>query len=376
MGNPILESIKELRKERALFVDLKNKNRYKVVAEEEDGSKTAYCFAVPVYDRSGRLLDLEFHRNATGYRAEGSNSTVCVSDEFLLENSEGTCRIIPREAFRIRFAGKYVLHGNDCDVSPTTNGLVFKVRCENGACRFGLTVDGDSWEARGNNKCFSLMRETNCPGVTVSCIGSADENGWIVAPAILESNQEEPGTFVLSIIPQSPYAKFVVFEINLYEQKLFQDTTVESQNADSNNVYGGTAFLGETTAFGEQWLYSRPDVSKLADLAGRGISKAVLHMNQFNKGADLCAFRVERRFCSFGSTWNNKIGVGSKFTESRMGGIRQSLDLTDLVVNRRTGRLSQPDGFLVKAKTKGSGFSVVSTGDSFYAPQILELQYK
>ena len=59
-----------------------------------------------------------------------------------------------------------------------------------------------------------------------------------------------------------------------------------------------------------------------------------------------------------------------------MGGIRQSLDLTDLVVNRRTGRLSQPDGFLVKAKTKGSGFSVVSTGDSFYAPQILELQYK
>ena len=42
MGNPILESIKELRKERALFVDLKNKNRYKVVAEEEDGSKTAY----------------------------------------------------------------------------------------------------------------------------------------------------------------------------------------------------------------------------------------------------------------------------------------------------------------------------------------------
>ena len=124
----------------------------------------------------------------------------------------------------------------------------------------------------------------------MSCIGSADENGWIVAPAILESNQEEPGTFVLSIIPQSPYAKFVVFEINLYEQKLFQDTTVESQNADSNNVYGGTAFLGETTAFGEQWLYSRPDVSKLADLAGRGISKAVLHMNQFNKGADSVSY--------------------------------------------------------------------------------------
>ena len=376
MGNPILESIKELRGNRPLFPDQKNANRYKVVGLEEDGSKTAYCFAVPIYTANGRLLDLQFRRCGSGYRADGSNCEIIAGDGFTMKSADGTCRIDPENGFHVDYAGRSVLHGNGCDAAPTANGLVLKARCENGAYRFRFTVDQEFWEARGNGKYFSLMREEFCPAVTISCIGSADESGGIIAPAFLESSAESAGRYFISVVPQSPYAKSVVFEINRYEQKLFQDTTVESKNADVNNVYGGTAFVGETAAFGEQWLYTRPDFSKLPELAGRLIDSVVLHMNRFNSGPELCAFRVERRFCSFGSTWNSRIGDAGKFADAVKGGYRLNFDLTDLAVDRRTGRLRQPDGFIIKAKSRGSGFSVVSTGDSFYAPQILEIRYR
>lgn len=378
MGNPILQRIKELRENRPLFTDLKNANRYKLVAVEEDGCKTAYCFGVPVYTIGGKLLDLQFHRDGSGYCTEGSSCKINITDSFIMKNIDGTCHVNLECGFQTNYAGRFALHGNrgDVSVSPTTNGLIYKMRCENGVCRFRLTADCDFWEVRENNKYFSLMREEHYPAITVSCIGSADENGGIIAPALLESSIVNTGVYLLSVVPQSPYAKFVVFEVNMYEQKLFQDTTVDRKYADSNNIYGGTAFIGETKAFGEQWLYSRPDFSKLADLADRQISNVILHMNCFNTGTELSAFRIERRFCSVGSTWNNRIAEAGKFAEFGKEGCRYSIHLTDLTVDQGTGRLCQPNGFIVKTSAKANGFSVVSTGDNFYAPQILEIKYR
>ena len=75
----------------------------------------------------------------------------------------------------------------------------------------------------------------------------------------------------------------MLFEANLYESKQIQDTTVESANPEVNNAFGGTAFIGNTTEFGEQWLYSRPDYSKFSELTDRQIIKAVLHMPKLNR---------------------------------------------------------------------------------------------
>ncbi len=62
-------------------MDRRNTNRYKVIAAEEDGSKTAYCFAAPVYTADGRLLDLQFRRSGMGYRAEGSSCEISIEGD-------------------------------------------------------------------------------------------------------------------------------------------------------------------------------------------------------------------------------------------------------------------------------------------------------
>lgn len=375
MGSLILDDIRALRVGLPLRIDAANTNRYLIAAEEEDGSHTAYCFAVPIYARDGKLLTQKFHENAGAYDAEGSSAELRVSDCLTLQDQNGFYRFVPECGFVPERVDGSVLYGSGCTVVPTTNGFALKVRCDRGACRFRLQADCDTLEIKGNNKCFSLMREEFRPVVTVSGIGSVDRNGGLIAPVLLEYMRESANSFLLSFLPQSPYACAVLLEINLYEPKLFQDTTVESRSADVNNVYGGTAFLGETASFGEQWLYSRPDFEKLPELAGAQIQKVVLHMNMFNNGVRLGAFHIGRRFCSFGSTWNNRAAVTDKFADSEMGVCRQSIDLTALTVDQRSGRLRQTDGFVIKALSRG-GFCAIATGDSFFAPQILEVKYR
>ena len=182
---------------------------------------------------------------------------------------------------------------------------------------------------------------------------------------------------VLTISATSPFGCSVLFEANLYENKLFQDTTVESLNPTINNAFGSTAYIGNTALFGLQWLYSRPDYSRIQELMDKCINKAILHMPKYNKNnVELSAFRVAARFCSFGSNWDNKIGSGTAISDSTVVNGYQSIDLTDLIVDPRTRTITKSEGLILKPKIKDGGFSAVATGDSYYAPQILEINYR
>ncbi|MEE1075428.1 MAG: hypothetical protein U0K93_08115, partial [Acutalibacteraceae bacterium] len=182
---------------------------------------------------------------------------------------------------------------------------------------------------------------------------------------------------LLSFIHRDIKAEYIFYEINMHEEKLFQDTTVESSNPKDNNAFGGTAFLGHTDMFGEQWLYSRAEISALSELFEKHIIEATLHIPELsNLGAPLSANRVSARFCSFGSNWNNKITASAKMSDIKLDNGYYSIDVSDLMINKINDRLIKSEGLIINRKAGHTGFSVVSTGDSFYAPQILEIKFK
>ena len=165
-------------------------------------------------------------------------------------------------------------------------------------------------------------------------------------------------------------------EANLYEPKLFQDTTVESKNAKVNNVFGGIGFIGSTKEFGDQWLYSRLDFTKISELNDKKILRVVFHLPKLNTAAiELTSSKVAARFCSFGSTWDNKIAEASAFNESQITDNYIDLNLMPVLTDKQ-GRLQRGEGFILKAKKKNSGFAVIATGDNYFAPQILEINYR
>ena len=371
----VIDEIALLRHGKRLHPDTSNSNPYQIVAMEDSGLKTAYCFSVPIYNQVTRkLVDLTFQKAENGLIASGSSAKIRADDVIQLSNDEGSCCLETPD--KQTATQDNTIHYGRTKVTPTLNGVFLRIPClfcEQAWLR--MQYNGNTNAVRTNLQSFSLMSEKFRPFITVSCIGAADEAGKIIAPCFVESEKKNDQEYLLLFKQNSIEAKYVHIEINLYAKKLFQDTTVESLHPKKNNAFGGTAFIGRTELFGEQWLYSRPDFSVLPDLYDKRIRKAVLHLPAYCKKADIKAHMLETRFCSFGSNWNNKRTSSSKAILLRKGAYYYHLDLTQVVTNE-VGFIRYTEGFILKKDNKESAFSAISTGDSFFAPQILEIVYE
>ena len=371
-----LTFLQSLRRDDSGKIDRENSNPYRLVFYESDGSRTAYCFAVPIYTPSGNLVNLEFQQQDSSISLTGSNATVTLQNEILLKNPEGSCRIslpgapIATSARCISYQGLKIM--------PTFNGVLCRARCAPGVpFTFQLKPAQKFHQVKENGKYFALMREKFKPFVTVSAVGSTDEAGHILAPCTVSYQKESDLAFAIHIAPQSPYVKEVWYEINLHAPKLLQDTTVESKNPKNNNAFGGTAFIGNTALFGEQWLYTKIDLQHLPEFLGCAIQRTVLHLPALRShNAGITAFRVAQRFCSFGSSWENKIGSAEALGHTTETEDYQSLDITALITDTKTKTLRPSNGLILKPKNKDSGFAAISTGDNFFSPQILEINFE
>lgn len=377
MRKTILETVCGLRGGRPLSVDRRNSNRYRIVSFEEDGSRTAYYFSTPIYnEKTGKLLDAAFHEKGNGFYSVGSNSTITGAEDVLMENPCGYCRASLNG--RTSFVSESCVRTKAETISPTTNGVIYTVRCSE-ILPYHLTLtSGQSFlPVRENGKYFALMSEEFKPFVSVSCIGALDRTGRVIAPAELTYRKINDRMYDLFVRPRTPSEQYVMFEVNLYEPKLFQDTTVESGNPGLNNAFGAAAYIGNTRAYGEQWLYTRPDLSKMPELFDCQIRKAVFHLPKLSAGnVPLSAYGVSARFCSFGSTWENKISQSAREASSREDGGYIDFDITHLLREESTGFLKRSEGLILRTSVKDSGFCAIATGDSYFTPQILEVNFR
>lgn len=368
-----MNTVAALRRGAAFLPDKQNGNRYCIVAKETDKTKTAYCFAVPIYRKDGTLTDLRFSFRDGAAHLTGSNSNVTVNRELALENGEGICRISLPDALDRETPS--CLSAGGLRIFPSYNGVLISADCrKKRAFSFSVSVGHSFYHVRENEKYFALMSAEFRPFLTVSCTGASDPEGQLLSPAAVRSEKCSDTEYRLTLTPCGE-GDFVWAEINLYDDKLIQDTTVETAHPKTNNAFGGMAFLGNTDWFGEQWLYTRPDFSKLPELQSKRIHRVTLHLPCY-RGANtaLYATGVEARFCSFGSTWEQKKKPTEAFSISSAHAQFQSIDITKNAVDPVSKVLSRTDGLILR--TKGlSGTTAVATGDNYSTPQILEIQY-
>lgn len=372
----IINEISRLRKGSPLIIDYKDSNKYRVVALEANGTKTAYYFTTPVYSsETGKMLDMKFRYKNGIVCSEGSNSSISVSDCIRIKNIEGSCTVFLSGSVRPVSENEF-LFGND-RVFPTTNGIAIRSNCTEEA-PFVFTIETNRVLSgiRANDKYFALMSERFRPFLVFSCIGTSDANRNIISPAKISYEKITDEKYTVTVTPCSSLGKSVLVEVNLYEPKLFLDTTVESKNRRTNNAFGGVAFVGNTDEFGEQWLYSKVDYTKISEVNEKSILSAVLHIPKLNNAPIvLSAYKTATRFCSFGSTWVNKIAESTAISDSRTADRYIELNLTSLFTDKEK-KLLKSDGFILKPKNKNVGFSAISTADNYLFPQILEINYK
>lgn len=371
----ILGEISKLRKDADIVIDYKNINRYRVVIIENNGSRTSYYFAVPMYNvETRKTIDMKFLGQRETFYYTGSNANIIIGKDIKMENNAGTCKI-SLAAAGARISDNAISCADEI-IFPTTNGVAIKSSLKRKKTySFCVEVSKPFLKVRANDKYFALMNERFTPFFYISCIGTLDATENIISPAKLNYQKITDRKYVINITPSSDFGKFVLIESNLYEPKLFQDTTVESKSPKNNNVFGGIGFIGTTKEFGEQWLYTRPDFSKMTELNDKKIIQAILHIPKLNNSTiPLTASKISARFCSFGSQWNNKIPEASTLGDSEITEQYINLNITSIFTDKY-GRFSKSEGIILKSKIKGSGFSVISTGDNNLNPQILEINY-
>lgn len=378
MKGTLTEEIRALRRDGSLPIDRGNSNPYCLLLREADGSRSAYYFSTPIYNRSSRrLLELRFRNTGSSFEAEGSSAMITVSGEgVLLKNDKGSLRASWGGA-------QYSLQGRslvsaDAEIYPTLNGVAVKVNNRgNGAFTMSLQTDRPFLQTRENTKSFSLMEEGFQPFMSLSTLGTLQPSGRVCAPATVSCRKKDDRSYEIRITPCSAQYGTLLFEINLYEAKLFQDTTVESKNMYENNAFGSMAFIGESETFGEQWLYTRLDTAKLPEMFGRTVRRALLYIPGYNDSAAACvASSAARRFCSFGSNWDNKIPLAAPAARSETVRGYQRLNITGLVAEKNTGKFTTSEGLVLRSGVKGSGFTALATGDNYFTPQILEINFK
>ena len=373
----ILSELQILRNNRPIEPDRNNKNKYCIISNDST-HKTAYCFGVPIYNSNGKLLDLCFKEHEQSLSYYGSNAHINIDKIITFSNPMGLFSMDLFNGNIIRKSAHSVQYKNT-ELTPTVNGLLIKKECNNEtSMRIKLTSSTPSSSSCWiNDRCFCFMRNDFEPFITLSCIGASVDGKHISNPIKISFTQINDYEYILEFINNNPMTKYISFEINMYEKKLFQDTTVESSHPLLNNVYGTTAFIGVTSLLGEQWLYSRIDLSLISEFYNRKVDKVIMHIPTHNPGyTDFHAYNVSRRFCSFGSTWNDRIPDDMNIANAQLNNGYYSIDISNQIIDSKSKHMKMTEGVILKPKSKNGGFAVLSTGDCSFAPQILEICYR
>lgn len=372
----VVEEITKLRRGLLTPFEQEISGRYRLTVQEKDKTQTAYFFSCPIRNLNRKPVELRFDNSEDRSIFRGSNCEISISDKIMFRNSNGSCQV----SFPLGITKRTntSISYEHMTVFPTFNGLAFKV--DSGALEnidFTLSLKSNCDDLRMNSKYIAFMTQWLEPLITVLCTGTLGKNGEVSGDAELICRKTSSKTISIKMRAKHSEAKYVMFEINMYEPKLLQDTTVESKKPDENNVFGNTAFIGTSNCCGEQWLFSRMDFSKIVDLVPHEINSAKLHLPKLNdSNLMISAYKVKKRFCSFGSNWKNKVGVGDFVSRSYNNGDYISLDITGFLINNESKKLIYTDGLLLKCDDAQNQFVVVPTADSCYSPQIVEINYR
>ena len=128
------------------------------------------------------------------------------------------------------------------------------------------------------------------------------------------------------------------------------------------------------------------------------------------------ALRLTKRFCSFGANWDNKITDSDSLIKAELNKDYYTVDVTDIISSDKPRTIIKSEGLILKPsselfsksdseqfskfssksnleqssklsseqssesylKTRSeiSGFTAVATGDSYFMPQVLEINFK
>lgn len=349
-------------------------NRYMLEIDNKDLTTTSYVFSVPIFNiTDGNLVNLKFSQENGCLHHTGSNADIIVRNNVVcLKNSCGIVHI------EISKSEKEIGSNNMSmvNLSPTLNGVKLrKVINKEKFIKLNIDINETPYGIKFNEKYFSFMSHDITPIFTISVIGDRYIESFTPGSVVLNTKAIDDRHYQI-YIECSDELKTVEVECNMYEQKLMLDTTVENRRPDENNLYGASAIIGSGEKYGEQWLFSKINYGIIRNILLKRIKSVRLFIPRLNKKVtEITAYNLMRRFCSIGTTWNNNDSRSTNTAKTVLTDSYYIIDITGFTVDSETQNFIEMLGFVLKPKCDGNSYSLISTGDCYDQPQILEITY-
>lgn len=369
--NPF-EMIASLSNDRVLKQYRNETNRYCIYTEGEQGKELFY-FATPILQvNSYEPVNRKFVESDQGFCFFGSNCEVVVTQHQLtMIQNERELSL----GFQMPIAWDLK---NGCLVSeyitlcPSYNGILAQGELEK--MKFKISVKFLYEKLRVSQSCVCFMESKFQPIAIFSGLYAQGECCNCVPLCVLY-HEDGVSNGTLSFASSSKFCSKGTFEVNFYEPKLIQDTPVSAKFPSENNAFGPIAFLGKSDFYGNQWLYFRLDLGKMIEIQNKIVSEIKLYLpcwNKTNLHSEL--FELSNRFCSFGSSWNNRVELGKKNSVTEVDGEYLCLDLTQTYTTH--GQVIASGGnVLLVPQVRAGEYEILSTGDCYSAPPILRVKY-
>ena len=371
LKNP-LETVADISKSNSLDVDTNQSNRYCIRLNSPTG-KEAYYFSTPIYNEdSCKLIHRKFIAINGYYHFVGSNCEVIVtSTQIKLINKELLFSIQLKETYSWTLKNGWLI-SNHLSIAPTYNGIYIEGHLSH--MIFDTVTNFEYQRIRSKQDCISFMGELFNPFVVASALFCAQKNEE-PRPLKIKYNKDTTTKGSLSFSCEDPFCNYGACEINFYESKLIQDTPVSAKYPLENNAFGPIAFIGKSSFYGTQWLYTRLDIGKLIELHDKYIREVKLYIPCFMKTSDsLNIFGLYNRFCSFGSTWNNKVAKENMYTTIKTNKGYTCIDLSQHYIKR--GHITESAGLVITpAYADKLEYQAISTGDSYVMPPVIYVKF-
>lgn len=344
---------------------------------------TAYYFGTNIYQSTNQLVDLTLHKdkdNGSYTHYVCGNKTIRIQKNKIIFQQES-------ESFMICVNDRYTLQSpvsdqnssNVYEIIPTVNGLAFHVYMKDTPFCLQVETSVPYPKLRWNDRYLAWMKRDFTPYIYMSVLYGIDRFGNIIPAQYTLLKNGDQHIKLLWDHRKGPTE--IWLELNFHEEKLFLDTTVESRFPTQNNVYGGSAFVGNTAEYGIQWLLSKPNFPSLDELQGKELLQILWHVPYINAttAADIQLLPTVKRFCSFGTTWESKVAEQNitPLAFSYLIDGYLTANVTSLYSNREQKTLTYFDGCLLRlSNIRASGYVLITTGDSCLYPPILEVKYR
>ena len=359
------------------------RNRYCVDVELPDGKLgSCYCSS-PIYTNNGKPIDCNIHLSGSSFSWQCSSAQASVTGcRIRLTSGDGSVSCaIGNAPFRIE-SGHLI---SECaSIIPTVGGVQFSIKRGIGDINLEINVEGVHTLNRSTTKYIAAMIDDFRPLFILSAIGIKHADGSLrpfeLCGKITENNiytvcavgNENVGC--IGACGKSPCECEYVFELSMYEQRLFLDTTVDIKHSGENNVYGAIAYIGNTPELGTQWLYTRPSaviaLNPAAPIRGASVSVPIL----YRRGEIPEVYRLSEHFCSIGTTWDGRLN-GAERMPITVKNDCLLIDIYDQFVDSSCGNYRCFDGILLRTPKNSQSLCVIPTGDNTAHPWMLCLKY-